>query len=77
MSRVQQTSIELRHIFLALPVSYGILLQHLEFPRHIDMTPHPTSWLWFLKKDKQVVQIRIQVSHVEAVPVLVDFDRPY
>ena len=66
MSCSQLTSIEQRHKSLS---PRCILLQHLKFPI-IGYKPclHDTGQLaMFASKYKQVVQIRTQVSHVEAV----------
>ena len=40
------------------------------------MTPHPASWMC-LHLNKQVVEIWIQISHEETVPILVELGRIY
>ena len=42
---------------------------------HVDMTPTSSMLAVFASKNKQVAQIQIQVSHLEAVSTRVELDR--
>ena len=43
---------------------------------YVDMTPTSSILTVFVSKNKQVIQIQIQVSHVEAVSTWVEFGDP-